>query len=47
METEEERRANWRMMKLPNGSGWPWKWTKKKIKTGEDGSYHRAHVSPD
>ena len=24
------------MMQLPNGSGWPWRWTKKKCKTGED-----------
>ena len=31
-------------MQLPNGSGWPWRWTKKKSKTGEDGSYHTAHV---
>ena len=23
---EEE---DWRMMQLPNGSGWPWKWTRK------------------
>ena len=26
MEPEEE---DWRMMHLPNGSGWPWRWTKK------------------
>ena len=27
METEEEQ--DWRMMQLPNGSGWPWRRTKK------------------
>ena len=26
LETEEQ---DWRMMQLPNGSGWPWRWTKK------------------
>ena len=26
METEEQ---DWRMMQLPNGSGWPWRLTKK------------------
>ena len=26
VETEEQ---DWRMMQLPNGSGWPWRWTKK------------------
>ena len=31
------------MMQLPNGSGWPWIW----MKTGEDGSYGTARVSPD
>ena len=30
-------------MQLPNGSGWPWRRTKKeKSKTGEDGSYQTA-----
>ena len=31
-------------MRLPNGSGWPWRRTKKENKTGEDGSYRIAHV---
>ena len=29
VETEEEEEQDWRMMQLPNGSGWPWRWTKK------------------
>ena len=31
MEKEEERRARLEnsMVQLPNGSGWPWRWTKK------------------
>ena len=29
-------------MQLPNGSVWPCKQTKKKSKTGEDGSYQTA-----
>ena len=24
-----DRRRDWRMMQLPNGSGWPWRRTKK------------------
>ena len=44
METEEEQ--DLRMMQLPNGSGWPWRRTKKEDKTGEDGSYHTAQVGP-
>ena len=44
--TEEEQ--DWRMMQLPNSSGWPWRRKKeKKSKTGEDGTYRTAHVSPD
>ena len=31
------------MMQLPNGSGWQ---RRKKIKTGENGSYHTAQVGP-
>ena len=31
-------------MQLPKGSGWPWRWMKKKSKTGEDSSYHTAHI---
>ena len=31
------------MMQLLNGSGWPWRRTKKE--NGEDGSYRTAHVS--
>ena len=27
--TEEERRARPESVQLPNGSGWPWRWTKK------------------
>ena len=34
------------MRQLPNGSGWPWRQTKKESKTGEDGSYHTAQVGP-
>ena len=37
METEEEQ--DWRMMQLPNGSGWPWRRTKREKQVGEDGSY--------
>ena len=40
MKKEEE---DWRMMQLPNGSGWP---RRKKSKTGENGSYHTAQVGP-
>ena len=32
-----------RMMQLPNSSGWPKIQTSK---TGEDGSYHTAHIDP-
>ena len=32
---EETEEQDWRMMQLPNGSGWP---------DGEDGSYHTARV---
>ena len=48
LETEEERRARLendavtKRLKLVMGDG-----QRKKSKTGEDGSYHRAHVSPD
>ena len=35
---------DWRMMQLLNSSGWPWRRTKKKSKTGEDGSYNRLRL---
>ena len=37
---------DWRMMQLPNGSGWPWRWTKKEKQdwSGEDGRYRTVLV---
>ena len=29
VETEKKEGQNWRMIQLPNGSGWPWRRTKK------------------
>ena len=26
---DPEEEQEWRMMQLPNGSGWPWRWMKK------------------
>ena len=47
VKTEEERAQGWRMQ-LPNGSGVGHEdGGRKKSKTGEDGSYRTAHVSPD
>ena len=33
-------------MQLPNGPGRPWRRTKQKSKTREDGSNHTAQVGP-
>ena len=45
---KKKEEQDWSMMQLPNDSGWPWIRTKKvKSKTGEDGRYHTAFVSPD
>ena len=33
-------------MQLPNGSGWPWIWTKKENQDWEIGGYHTAQVGP-
>ena len=35
------------MMQLPNGSGRPWRRMKKEKPDWWDGSYRKAHVSPD
>ena len=32
------------MIQLPNGSVWPWRWTRKKSKAGEDGNYQMVQV---
>ena len=42
---KKKEEQDWRMVQLPNGSHGDGR--RKKIKTGEDGSYHTAHVSPD
>ena len=35
VEMDEEKRAKLEMNQLPNGSGWPWRQTKKERKTRE------------
>ena len=47
METEEERRAYWRMMQLPNGSVLPWRWMKIEKQDWRDGSYHHMQLMLD
>ena len=41
-ETDEERKASLEKMVATNCSSWPWRRTRKKSKTEEDGSYHTA-----
>ena len=47
LETEEERRARLENDAATKRFRLTMEMTRKKSKTGEDGSYHRAHVSPD
>ena len=47
VETEEERRVRLENNAATNRSDCLWRRTKMKSKTGEDGSHHTAHVSPD
>ena len=44
---KKKEEQDWRMMQLPNGSVGQGDGGRKKSKTGEDGSYHTAHVSLD
>ena len=47
METEKERRSRLENDAATERLRLLWRWKKKEIKTGDDGSYRTAHVSPD